>query len=480
MNLINYDDRINKLFLKLMFIFGVVFVFVIPPFQMADEDSHFKKAYLVSNLNFFPETNDQGEIGNYIPKAILDSESSHRYLINNINEKYDYTKFYADTTTNANYEEKVFTQYSTSKTHPLLYLPQAFFMFLVKFFSYIFGFSSWGTLSPVTYMYAGRLGNLLFYAGCIYFSLKIIPFFKRLVLLIAIMPMSLGLSASLNYDSMVISMSMLITSFIMYLAYNNSVSSITKNKFLLLCFLSVFLIELKQVYYPLLLLLFLIPGTKFASTKDKIIKIFLILLSGIVAHLLWILISKSGSAAPGDGIYIKDQFIFILTHPFSYIEILMRTIVHLRFFYLNSFIGNLGWLDTNLPPLFIFMFITLLFVVAIVDVNKEIVITIRNKIFYALIFCSIFVLVETSLYLIWTSIPEVGGVGYEIVSGVQGRYFIPFSITGFILLYSNDLFGGYKERISQIINAILMPFCYSSCVLTLLFVIARYWIPASQ
>lgn len=53
MNLINYDDRINKLFLKLMFIFGIVFVFVIPPFQMADEDSHFKKAYLVSNLNFF-------------------------------------------------------------------------------------------------------------------------------------------------------------------------------------------------------------------------------------------------------------------------------------------------------------------------------------------------------------------------------------------------------------------------------------------
>lgn len=174
---------------------------------------------------------------------------------------------------------------------------------------------------------------------------------------------------------------------------------------------------------------------------------------------------------------MKEQLIFIINHPFEYAGIILRTISELKFFYLNSFVGNLGWLDTNFPPIFIVLYFLLLLFIAFIDTNHEIIISWRNKIYGFLVFILIFLLVETSLYLIWTSLPEIGGIGHEIVSGVQGRYFIPFSLLAFILLYSNHYLKDWKSRACNALDQLIVPISYFTTALMTFILIIRYWIP---
>ena len=60
----------EKIFLILSLVFGLLFVFITPPFQSPDENSHFLKAYSVSKGKFFPEVQNK-KLGNYFPKEYL-------------------------------------------------------------------------------------------------------------------------------------------------------------------------------------------------------------------------------------------------------------------------------------------------------------------------------------------------------------------------------------------------------------------------
>ncbi|QOT09874.1 DUF2142 domain-containing protein [Paenibacillus sp. JNUCC32] len=467
---------IEQHFMKLLIVFGLLFVFIVPPFQMADEDSHFKKAYLVSQFSFLPNNVD-GVIGNYIPNEILEFEASHRYMINAIDEKYSYSRLSTYFSLFTDYIEKSHVEYSTAKTNPILYIPQAGAMLFVNSLMKFLGMRDFQSISPLMYMYAGRIGNLFFYIICIYSSIRLIPVYKRLLFFLSIMPMSVGLATSLSYDSMVIGLCFLTFSLIMYYRYNKDHTFFGKKEIIIFSLISILLIELKQVYFPLLLLIFIIPTIKFGTLKKKITSVSIIFTSGLLGHIFWLLVSKSTTAAPGGEAYIKEQLIFIINNPFKYVEVLIRTISQLKFYYLDSFIGNLGWLDTNFPPIFILIYILLLLLFSFVDTNNQVVITWKMKFYCLSLFILIFLLVETSLYLIWTSIPKIGGIGFEIVSGVQGRYFIPFSILGFILLYSNQFVNEWKKRARDMLDVVTLPIAYFTTTFMLFILIFRYWVP---
>lgn len=258
--------KIEMFFLKVMLFIGLLLVFIVPPFQMADEDSHFKKAYLVSQFSILPDNVD-GVIGSYIPNEILEFEDSHRYMINALDEKYSYSKLYGYFSLNTEYTEKSYVGYSTAKTNPILYIPQAGAMLSFELLMKVLNLGESQSISPLMYMYAGRVGNLLFYMLCIYTSIKLIPFYKRLLFFLSIMPMSVGLAASLSYDSMVIGLCFLTFSVIMNICYNKDYTGLGRNDVILLSIISIVLIELKQVYFPLLLLLIMIPSIKFGTLK---------------------------------------------------------------------------------------------------------------------------------------------------------------------------------------------------------------------
>ena len=58
---------IEKKYIYISLVFGLLFVFIVPPFQSPDEDSHFKKAYQVSKGHLYPSIR-KNVAGNYFPK----------------------------------------------------------------------------------------------------------------------------------------------------------------------------------------------------------------------------------------------------------------------------------------------------------------------------------------------------------------------------------------------------------------------------
>ncbi|AFH59671.1 DUF2142 domain-containing protein [Paenibacillus caseinilyticus] len=463
----------STLLVKLFLLFGLLYVFIVPPFQMADEDSHFKKAYLVSTLNFFPEMSG-GQIGNYLPKAILDFEQKHRYMIGKTDQKFDYTDF-QNNSIPVDYSNVVFSQFSTTKTHPILYLPQAIFMFLTRAVVKIIMLGNSDLLTPAVYLYAGRIGNLLFFMWIGRLAIKTIPFYKNLVLMLCIMPMTFSLASSLSYDSMVIGVSLFVTALLLKYVISKEEGLLSRNHILVLCLLSVLLIELKQVYYPILLLFLVIPNNRFKSIKSKLFSFAAIILSGIMSHILWVLVSKAGLGAPETS-GVGAQVNFIINNPLEYIMILLRTLSELRFFYLNSFVGNLGWLDTNFPVIFILGYLLILLILSFTDVNRQITLGVKVKLVGIVIFIICFLLVETSLYVTWTSLPQIGGIGHRVVSGVQGRYFIPFVLIILMLFYSPKF---KSDKLTYAMPIMLTPVCYFSCIFSLFVVFVRYWVPVS-
>ena len=75
-------------FLIIGFIIGCLFIFVVPPFQSPDEDSHFKKAYVISNGDFFPTT-DNSISGFYLPIAMQDYISDKTSRMGDLDWKRD-------------------------------------------------------------------------------------------------------------------------------------------------------------------------------------------------------------------------------------------------------------------------------------------------------------------------------------------------------------------------------------------------------
>ncbi|SEU15380.1 DUF2142 domain-containing protein [Paenibacillus sp. NFR01] len=471
---------IEKRFITLGLIFGLLFIFLIPPLQAPDEDSHFKKSFLVSSLHPFPIVNAEGKIGNYIPEALMNFENKLRPMMGNMDVKYSYKDQYFDSHLRVQRGQSLFTEYSTSQSNPILFLPQAAGMLFVKATLENPIFTN-DNISPINYVYGGRIFNLAFFLTCCYYAIKNIPFFKNGLFLLCLMPMTMILASSLSYDAIIIGTIFLYLSFVLKLIYSDDVKSISKKNLYALIVFSVLLIQFKQVYFPLLLLVLLIPLSKFRDKKQKYTWISIIVSSGVLAYLLWTGLMKlilRGSVVADTN--AGEQIHFILTSPFSYVHILLHTFKTGLLFYLNSFIGNLGWLDTNFPVVFIVVYFVLLLAAFLFnDHPGKVRIKGRDKGLFAILGILVVVLIESALYITWTSIPEIGGVGNPVVSGVQGRYFIPVSLVFFLLLAINSV--NLNQRFTKIkdgLNMVIPKFAIFSLAFTIVILFLRYWVPS--
>ena len=103
----------HKAYIYLALIFGFIFVFITPPFQSPDEDSHFKKAYQVSKGNFYPIVKNNKK-GNYFPKEMNIYIQDKLSYIGDRDKKYSYSSMVLDQYSKMNYDNKVFNSYSTN------------------------------------------------------------------------------------------------------------------------------------------------------------------------------------------------------------------------------------------------------------------------------------------------------------------------------------------------------------------------------
>lgn len=386
--------KIEQKFLIIMPFLGVLYLIAFPFNTIPDEANHASRAYEVSNGHLTSNVY-KDMIGNKLDSSLYKVFSNDNYgkLVNNF--KYKTTK-----------KNVKYSFANTSLYSPISYLPQAIGITFGKIFSN----------RILIQLYFGRVFNFITFFILMYLSIKLIPFKKNIIFLIGVIPLVLQEAISLAPDAFTISMACFFVSYILYL--RSSSEKITKKNIAIISSASIILSQLKIVYLPICLLLFLIPFDKFESKKRKYVTLILIFLISSLLGFMWLKISshyleiQSGS---------DKQMSYILSNVFRYLEICITTFTNFSRDWLYEVFGrNLGMFTISLPSFLIFGNIILFIIISLTSKKEDI--KEWEKWFITFVVLSVIFLIFTSLYIQWT--PYKAG----LIKGIQGRYFIPLLI----------------------------------------------------
>lgn len=416
--------RAEKSFLVLALIFGICMVFLTPPFQAPDEFLHFLRSFRVASGHF---------CASFAPKQDWLFPAS----LVQVMDRFQPFPFHPEIRVRLSDFQGLWTlslQEPPTAAFPMgpylfmPYVPQAIGIFFGKLLG----------LSPLVLLYLGRLSNLFFWVGLTYQAIKITPIFKWMFCLLALIPMSIFLAASLSYDTFTNGICFLWIALCLRYALGKEERIDTRQVITILS-ISLAVALSKHAYVLLALLFFLIPMKKFGSIKRYLLSLLsLLLLNGLTFFSWFFTVVLPKHAAVGSPAF--EGKLSQIFHPISFTLTLLKNLQWQSIPLLQQFLGVLGWLDTPLPSFLYFYLCGLLLLVACYDHDDGIDLNRGKKLLLALTWIATTTLMLTAIFLAWKQ--DSSG----LITGVQGRYFIPLSPLPFFMLYNRRLQPAMGER----------------------------------
>ena len=257
------NSSIVKRFIYLSIVFGMILLVLTPPFQAPDEDSHFKKAYVISKGNLFPEVQN-GKIGFMLPEGLVNYIEEQTKKAGDLDETFEYKEIYLSERLPGEYGAEKFYNFSTATTNPLAHIIPASGIIFGEFIAKIIQI---GLPSIVYYLYFARMFNLLFYIIIIAISIHISPILKRTIAMVGLMPMALFLASTASYDTLLIALAFLATAIIFSLSYGETQKKLTMPYIVILGIIAYLFIAIKIVYLPLFLLMLFLSKRELCNIK---------------------------------------------------------------------------------------------------------------------------------------------------------------------------------------------------------------------
>ena len=319
---------LEKLTLFAIIIVGAFYLFVFPPNSAPDEAVHFAAAYQNVGAALGETSPDAGSV------AIRAADEK---MIT------DYSRF-PDKHTVEFFREELFkplpdggaeivdVSRDSGVPHPYIYFPQTLGMLLGRALS----------ANPEWLYLLGRIFNLIFYAVCIWLSVKIAPVGKGVFALAALYPMAVELAASLSSDVYTIALAFLALAQYLRIAYAESPARIRD---LVLLMLTLALLgPPKVVFIPMMMLAFFLPGRCFVSRRIavcfRVIVALVCVATAFVALYVYIHRADGGApvvVSPFGEVYSIEA---LLADPVLFAKTCYRTILMFFEYYLNSMIGS--------------------------------------------------------------------------------------------------------------------------------------------
>lgn len=458
------------LFAAIALVFGTALVFLTPPFQIADEFSHFFRAYQVSLGQFVAQTryNTQGGV---LPVSLLKLSGRFADLPYHHDQKTSLRKILDARQIPLDPDRKTFCYFPVSANYTaLVYAPQALAIAVGR----------WTGLRPLGLFYLGREAALITWTVAGYFTLRLAPALGWAIMLLMLMPMSLASAASVSADGITNAICLLFTA----LVWRQSVGGnkigphIDAANRLAVFALSIGVTLCKFAYLPLVLLVLLIPLSRLGG-KERWGKFVVgLIVVNLFVSFAWLRVTAgTGLVLRPDrpDVNVSRQLAFLESHPMAFFPATARGLAGDGTFLLHSFIGYLGWLDNPVSPVVVWLYwLALIFACWPIEGDPPAPARWHLAVVAASI-CASTLIFAMFDYLGWTP------VGSSRVSGVQGRYFIPLGAALFILVWGtmrrcpkaipplpNLCFG----RLGLMATAV----CGCGCFYTLFLVYRRYYV----
>ena len=448
-------------------VFGLLFIIITPPLQGPDEQAHFFQAYEVSEGKIVYNATDT------YPKSLKETyktifyNDDIRFAGNN---KYEIgrTKVAFHIPLNQGSRE-VSDGYMTGTAYPpVTYAGSAVLILLGRVFSF----------APVLLIYLARVGSLAVWVLLIYLAIRMTPIGKWQFAVVSIIPMAVFQSSIVTADSFATAVLILYLAYILRI-YVQKVQ-INYRQYLILGLIASMLALSKIVmiiFVPLVLLLVFRQKVKIddkhRTTYYVYIWLMLIMIAATLVTLGWSLLSgnlKSGSTLPV-GVNPTTQIHNVIFHPTEFIFALWNT----NFYtwsdgVIRSTIGTFGWSDTPMALIFMVLGYLSLFVVMIGNRGEDYGVakklTHKLPIFFLfLLGVAYFIGVSLALFVYYTP------VNFNIIVGLQGRYFLPLFILPIVIFLNKDAFIVNKKFYLLMVK--VLPLFLLS--ISLLYVFIRYY-----
>jgi uncharacterized membrane protein len=408
-------------FLGIALVFGVVWIFLIPPFQTPDEYNHFYRTYAISEASFCCDSAPDQEMGYELPRSITAAEThlearDIRYKPDNVQdlnrliESFEFplrddTRSYIEFSNTCNYP-------------PIAYLPQAIFLVPARVLD----------MPVVIGLWIARAGVFVMYLSLVYLAIRTMPFLKPTMVLVALMPMSLQQSVAPGADGIVISTGLLLTAMVLSYIFSEG-TTLSNRQVSALLVLVIFAALSKFSYFAFAFLPILIPPAKFGSRRRYCGWIAAFVLVPFVLGCLWLLVLKSGNNIHFDTATNPGFLTFVREDPLALLSFIAgniwKCVTMWRSYHMHF--GVLGWLDTDLWIGWVFVLMTA--IAASIALEPPTPIKNRRRLWIAiigtlLIFAMMFVM--THAFLV---------VALNKNRIVQGRYYIPIILLAYTGIY---------------------------------------------
>lgn len=418
--------RPEQVFLFSGSMLAVLYLLLIPPIAVPDEEAHFKEAYYYSNqIMGIRNTNE-----NTVTMDLEDFHAMQVFETTPSLSEYDIIK---ERILETGREEgtKDIKRLDT-QAPAVTYTPGILGIITGR----ILG------LNGLMVIYLGRICSILFYLFMMYWFIRWMPFGKAAAFIIAILPMTLQQCGSYSYDSVVIEVAFVYLALLLGLLYDKD-KPIQKWQIVIygLCIIMLSICK-GGSYLPLCLLTLLIPIERFSNKKKKWIFVGGMAAISIAAFLFstlsYVLYVAAPTAEQAAGSYLQGEaygMAGILQTPWTFINLCVRTLFLSGDGFLETMMGmQLGWLNINVTRIVIYGLL-LLMILSLIQTEKqkmqmELHVTRIQKISYTVVSALSVGMVFASMFMSWT--PKLS----TTIAGIQGRYFLPL-LPIFLLLFQS-------------------------------------------
>ena len=444
------DWKIENIFMVFALLFGVIYMIIMPVNSAPDSIVHSISTYHYSNVVL--GINDDVKENKIFMRT---EDVSMQNLYDKQPGVTDYQKLIYFAQRQERNSELTEVETDGVAKFPLLYLPGIIGITIARL----------ANLRTIYLILFGEFCNLFAYIILAYFSIRIIPWGKKALLVAGVSPMALSLGASFSYDAVLIGLSWLFLSMVLEYAYTKQ-RKFTKRNIIILFIVMLLLIPQKAVYCLFALLPLLISANETIKEPRK----WCILCIGMLACAAAVCLLYNLTtvvAISGDSVeYSSEQIITysvnsIFKNPIKILFVFFNTTIVNAFKYIKDMFGfTLGWWDFNVNKGLIVCMLIVFFLSCVTDLAENCGIKKVSCLHVILILSvciGIYGLVALSMLLSFT--PD----NYVVIAGIQGRYFLP--LIPLIIVLLSKL--GWKKKLHLHLNNLM----YLNVVLQCLVVI---------
>lgn len=392
-----------RLAFVLVFAIGMLYLLVMSPLSVPDEQTHYQTAYRLSSVMMFRQ--DEMNKGD---RAYFDYHGLGGHY--NLGTGYDRI---AEELTQPKAEKSGTRKLKNRIDYALMYVPQAIGLTIGRLLG----------LNFILLFWTGRICNLLFYALCVYLAVRAATRFRALLALSALTPMAMQQAASFSYDTFINGLSLLLIALLLRAADRKG--RMQTGEYLALLAVTLLMAPAKAVYTPLLALLLFIPAERFGGKRQKAVRIGYLWFAALAAVALFQIggirnvVTSGGGEANWEG-STNYTLSYLLTHPQETADLFLSTLrTNLSEWPYQAVGSRLSGMTLEVTAWKISAYMGLLILASQCSEGNELTVRGTERAAFLGITVITVLLVMLTMLLNWTSQNET------MIQGIQGRYFIP-------------------------------------------------------